>query len=122
MEDASDTRKPSGVGIFWLRFRMDCYTGMGDMDGIIAFLICALSIPSTNFTHPAIVSYHAAKSEQESLEDFLHKNNPGAEIFIHPKPQKDKLKEVGFERVPFTWRGNEIWIKRKPKGVMSTSA
>lgn len=74
-----------------------------------------MSLPAANFTHPAIISYHAAKSEQERLEDFLHKNNPGADVFITPRGQADKLREYGWERVPFTWRKNEIWIQRKPK-------
>jgi hypothetical protein len=79
------------------------------------FLACALALPSANFTQPAVVSYQAAKSEQERLTDWLRKNNPGAEVFIHPEPQAGKLKDYGWEKVPFTWRGNQIWIKRKPK-------
>lgn len=82
---------------------------------IEAFLICALMLPSGSFTHPAIVSYQTAKSEEERLRDWIHKNNPGAEVFIHPNPQTDKLKEAGYEKVPFSWRGNQIWIQRKPK-------
>lgn len=81
---------------------------------IAIFLICAMSLPAASFTRPAIVSYHAAKSEQERLEDFLRKDNPKADVFITPKGQSKKLKEYGWERVPFTWRGNEIWIQRKP--------
>lgn len=80
-----------------------------------AFLVCALSLPSPSFTRPAIVSYQAAKSEEERLKDFIHKNDPDAEVFITPKGQEGKLKEHGFERLPFTWRGNEIWIQRKPR-------
>lgn len=78
------------------------------------FLICCLALPCSNFTRPAIVSYQAAKSEQERLEDWLKKNG-AEEVFIHPNPQVDKLKEHNWERVPFTWRGNQIWVKRKPK-------
>lgn len=90
---------------------------------IEAILICALSLPGASFTRPALVTYHQpavttyqmAKSEQERLEKFIRKNNPGADVFITPKGQTDKLHEYGWERVPFTWRGNEIWIQRKPK-------
>lgn len=79
------------------------------------FLVCALCLPQAHFTRPAIVSYQTAKSEEEQLKDWLRKNNPDAEVFITPKGQADKLKEYGFEKVPFTWKGNEIWIQRKPK-------
>lgn len=80
-----------------------------------AFLICALSLPASHFTRPAIISWFAAKSEKEQLEDFLHKNDPYSAVFITPKGQADKLKEHGWERVPFTWRDKEIWIQRKPR-------
>lgn len=81
---------------------------------IEAFLICALSLPAKHHTRPAIVAWQMS-SEESQLRDWLHKNNPDAEIFIHPKPKRDILKEHGYEKVPFTWRGNEIWIQRKPK-------
>lgn len=47
--------------------------------------------------------------------EWIRKNNPDAEVFIHPTPQEDKLKEDGWERFPVTWKGEKIWIKRKPK-------
>lgn len=78
------------------------------------FLLCALALPPSNFTRPPVVSHYAAKSEEQKLRDFIERNAPGAEVFIHPNPQRDRLKEYGWERVPFTWRGNDIWIKRKP--------
>lgn len=78
------------------------------------FLVCALSLPALHHTRPAIVSHVMAKSEEERLVDWLRKNNPDADVFIHEKPHVEKLKENGFEQVPFTWRGNKIWIKRKP--------
>lgn len=79
-----------------------------------AFLICALAVPGTNYTRPPIVSWHLIKSEEDRLRDWLRKNNPDADVFIHPEPAVDRLKEDGWEHVPFTWRGNQIWIKRKP--------
>lgn len=80
------------------------------------FLVCALSLPASHFTRPVIVSYHMANgNEEERLRRWLRKNNPDAEIFIHDNPQEDLLKEHGFEKVPFTWRGKQIWIRRKEK-------
>lgn len=73
-----------------------------------------LSLPASHFTRPAIIPYQAAKSEEEQLTDWLRKNNPDAEVFIHEKPQERKLKEHGWERFPATWNGKQIWIKRKP--------
>lgn len=74
----------------------------------------AVPPPSLFSTRPPIVSYHAVKTEEENLIDWLKKNNPGAEVFIHENPQIDKLREIGWERFPATWRGKQIWIKRKP--------
>jgi len=73
-------------------------------------LACALALPPANFMSSP---YHVMKSEYDQLVEWLRKNNPDAEVFIHPTPQEDKLKDAGFERVPFTWRGNHIWIRRK---------
>lgn len=89
------------------------------------FLVCALALPAASHTRPPIISYHATKSEQERLENWIRKNNPDAEVFIHPEPQAERLKKHGWEKVPFTWRGNEIWIQRKPKSdrkMMETAA
>lgn len=80
---------------------------------IEAFLICALSAPAFNFTRPAFM----ASSERERLVDWLRKNNPDADVFISPVVDEDKLREMGYERVPFRWRDNEIWIQRKPPDV-----
>jgi len=80
-----------------------------------AVLICALSLPASHFTRPTIGPWQLMKDEIERLKDFIHRNDPDAEIFIHPEPQEEKLKEDGWERVPFTWKGNKIWIKRQPK-------
>lgn len=80
-----------------------------------AFLICALSVPATNFTRPAIISWIFMKSEEEQLTDWLKKHNEIDDVFITPRGQQDKLKEYGWERVPFTIHDKEIWIQRKPK-------
>ena len=88
-----------------------------------AFLTCALALPGVHFTRPTITPYHASKNEEEQLKDWLRKNNPDADIFITPKGQADKLKEHGWERVPFNWDGKEVWIQRKPrKDITKTSA
>lgn len=78
-----------------------------------AFLICALALPSPSFTWPRIVPWFAS-NEEEKLTDWLRKHNEIDEVFIHENPQEDKLKDHGWERVPFTINGKKIWIKRKP--------
>jgi hypothetical protein len=78
------------------------------------FLACALALPAPSFTHPTVVSYHAAKSESEQLEDFIKRKDPYAAVLITPKADPEKMRKDGFERVPFTHRGREIWIQRKP--------
>ena len=80
------------------------------------FLMAALAAQPLGATGYQITPHMAANifEERRQLEEWLRKNNPDAEIFIHPDPQVDKLEEAGFERVPFTWRGNKIWIRRKP--------
>lgn len=80
-----------------------------------AFLICALaprpmSIPSAT----AVRVYQMMRSEEDKLVDWIRKVHPDAEVFIHPDPQEGKLKDHGWERVPMTWKGKQIWIKRKP--------
>lgn len=71
------------------------------------FLIIAMAIGDGPF------SRH--DRERRRLEKFLRRNDPDAEIFFTEKGQEEKLKEYGWERVPFTWRGLEIWILRKHK-------
>ena len=80
-----------------------------------AFLIAAMSLPATHHTRPRIVPYFTATDEEGKLIGWIRKHSPGAEVFIHPKPQEEKLREAGWERVPFTWNGKQIWIKRKPR-------
>lgn len=77
------------------------------------FLTCALAAPAYNFTHVKLTEENHIQKEEEQLKEWLRKNNPDAEVFITPKGQTDRLKEHGYERVPFNWRGNEIWIRRK---------
>lgn len=79
------------------------------------FLVCALSIPASNFTKPPILSYQVAKSEEDQLVDWLKKNGDVDEVFITNKGDAPRLKEWGYERVPFTHKGREIWIRRNPK-------
>lgn len=82
---------------------------------VALFLTGVLALPLIGFRHPALVSAQAVKTEEQTLKDWLRKNNPEADVFITPHGQHDKLKEYGWERVPFNWRGQEIWIQRKPK-------
>lgn len=79
-------------------------------------LTCALGLSSFGWKgHTRIEGTKIlAQSEEQRLRNWIHKNNPGCEIFITPKGQAEKLKEYGWEKVPFMWRGNEIWIQRKP--------
>jgi hypothetical protein len=80
----------------------------------LAFLTCAMSLPALNYTRPAIVSYHAARNEEDKLRDWIQKNNPDSDVFIHENPQEGKLKEYGWERFPATYKGKQIWIRRSP--------
>ncbi len=79
-----------------------------------AFLLCALASPGVNYTRPPIVSHHLMSNELDDLNKMIDKLHPGAEVFITPKGQAGKLKEHGWERAPFTWKGEEIWIRRRP--------
>lgn len=79
------------------------------------FLICALSLPAAHSGHAQMTESNQIERELKRLRDFIHKNNPDAEVFITPKGQADKLKEHGYEKIPFTWRDQEIWIQRKPR-------
>lgn len=80
------------------------------------FLICAMNLPPMAWNGPPRVkAIQMMDREEQRLRDWIHKNNPDADIFIYPNPQEETLKENGYERVPFTWRGNQIWIKRKPQ-------
>lgn len=82
---------------------------------IEAFLICALSLPAVNFTHPALISYHLVNKEEEQLKDWLKKHHDIEEVFITPKGQANTLKENGWEQMPFSINDKEIWIQRRPK-------
>ncbi len=75
----------------------------------------ALAPRSSPSTRSGILSYQAMSSEEKDIRDFIKKHYPGAEIFIHKKPQREILKEHGWERLPFNWKDSEIWIQRKPK-------
>ena len=76
------------------------------------FLLCALALPASQHTRPPIVSYHAMTDEEAA--DRIRKIHDFDEVYIHEKPQEDKLKESGFERYPALWGGKQIWIRRKP--------
>ena len=99
-----------------------------------AFLICALSLPSLsarNHSHFASIGkdhgvvFNAGSNqkppteleiahEEAKLKSWIRKNNPDCEIYIHEKPQAELLREHGYEKVPLLWRGQQIWIRRKP--------
>jgi len=82
---------------------------------IEAILICAMSMPSPFFTMPQAAGHYVMHSEEDDIKAFIRKHHPEAEIFITPKGQTDKLREYGWERLPFMWRNMEIWIQRKPR-------
>lgn len=84
------------------------------------FLICALSLPSVNFTHPTLISYHLVDREEEQLKDWLRKHQEIDDVFITPKGQADKLKEHGWEQLPFSINDKEVWIQRRPKSDKKT--
>jgi hypothetical protein len=48
-------------------------------------------------------------NEVRELHKFIKALYPDCEIWIGPKPP-----EIGYERVPFTWRSSFVWIKRPP--------
>lgn len=83
------------------------------------FLYCALAASPISFTKP---DYRLTMTESKRLEDWIKKYNPDVEVFIHPNPQRDKLKEYGWERIPLKYKDNEIWIQRKPARDTKTSA
>lgn len=87
-----------------------------------AFLVCAMSLPAKHHTRPVMVA--SKRDEIQDLKDFIRRGDPGAEVFITPKGQPEKLHDYGWEKVPFNWNGQEIWIQRKPKSDkrMETSA
>lgn len=64
-------------------------------------------------TRPAVVSWQAVKSDEEKIIAWIRKHNEG-EVFIHENPQEERLKNDGWERIPFTINGKQIWFKRKP--------
>lgn len=77
------------------------------------FLMCSLSLPAMSFTRPPMVVWFGS-NEEARLVAWLRKNNKDAEIFIHENPRVDKLKEYGYERIPFSYNNQQIWIRRKP--------
>lgn len=89
------------------------------------FLICAMSLPSPNFIHPALVSYHAARSEEDLLRDNLRKHPEIEDVFITPEGTENVLRKHGWSKAPFSINGKEVWIQRKPKSdqkIIGTSA
>lgn len=50
--------------------------------------------------------------EIEALREFIRHYEPGAQIHISVPEQKPK--EIGWQQLPFLWRGMQIWIRRFP--------
>jgi len=48
--------------------------------------------------------------ELKELKVFIERHAPGAHIVV--TIDSSDFREAGFERLPFTWRGMNIWIKR----------
>lgn len=76
------------------------------------FLICALALPPSSHTQPAIVSYQVMTDDEAA--ERLRQIYDFEEVFIHPNPQEDKLKEHGWERFPAWINRKHVWIKRRP--------
>lgn len=88
------------------------------------FLICALALPSPQFTWPRVVSYHEApavvpyqmeRSEEDRLRDNLKKHPDILDVFITPEGTEDVLHDHGWSKAPFSINGKQVWIQRKPK-------
>lgn len=89
-----------------------------------AFLCVALSLPSVTSFAPMAKDWGIVwiagsdqtpnvVREEKKLKDWLKKGG-AEEVFIHPNPDRERLWEHGWEKVPFRWRDNDIWIRRKP--------
>lgn len=48
--------------------------------------------------------------EWQKIKAFIHSVHPGATIVITPHDQRPD--DPAFERIPFLWRGYQIWIRR----------
>lgn len=73
-----------------------------------AFLVCALSLTAVNFY--TTTPQHILILEIESIKDFVNRIHPGAEVQI--VQEENKPTDPHWERLPFTWRGFSIYIKR----------
>lgn len=69
---------------------------------MIAFILCALSIPPTHFASDQTQRIEEVKE----LREFVHRYSPGADIYLMPR---------GLVRLPFLFDGREIWIRRDRK-------
>lgn len=79
------------------------------------FLVCALATPAANFPRVHMVEHNYIHDELEQLQEWIRQNNPGAEIHIvQGDGDSAILKKNGWERLPFSWRGCQVWIRRKP--------
>jgi hypothetical protein len=67
------------------------------------FLICALALPAASFT-----TNNDWKKEYDMLITFIRERVPDAQIYIG----EDRKPGIEWEKVPFTWRENYIYIKR----------
>lgn len=59
-----------------------------------------------------MVSYHAMTNEE--MAESIRKIHDFEEVYIHPNPNEEKLKEHGWEKYPAWINKNHVWIKRKP--------
>ena len=73
-------------------------------------LACALALPPGNFHFPIMADSFDIEAELKQIKAFIEKNSPGAEIII--TVYDTDLREEGLERLPFKWRGMNVWIKR----------
>lgn len=78
-------------------------------------LTVALALPGTHYRAEMTDDDKARVEEIRKIRDFINSVVPGADIVIPPKnTPKDRLRELGLERVPLVWRGNMIYIRRPP--------
>ncbi len=74
------------------------------------FLICALALPPVQFHEPETI--HEWIEQYQELKKFIHRIHPEAELLITTidSPPRDRQ----YEKLPFTWNGHWVWIKRRP--------
>jgi hypothetical protein len=73
-------------------------------------LMAALSLPSTHH-HRMILEEERPPvyNQLKDLQRWINEHHPGAEVQIVPDGQTTPM----MEKLPFTWGGMDVYIKRK---------